>query len=244
MKAIIFGLVLAMTTLTTNSYASERSLKKILKCTRNIVEKHRGGDEGIQFVGNVIENAGIEKNNEDALKSIHKVCRSFKKHHKKSAFIDRKYLDEKISNLNVSDATKSILKPFNTPYYDCKFRNIEAQIAIGIGVGVGLGAAKCAGTNGRRYILLIPQVSFNMGFIAGVFSRSAVIDDTNRVISLVSDAGYLAAGFFLAGLFDSGAELDQVGTGVGAGLAIGLGGQVRIKAIPLMNKFDLLLEQI
>ena len=124
MKAIIFGLVLAMTTLTTNSYASEGSLKKILKCTRNIVEKHRGGDEGIQFVGNVIEN------NEDALKSIHKVCRSFKKHHKKSAFIDRKYLDEKISSLNVSDATKSILKPFNTPYYDCKFRNIEAHSEI------------------------------------------------------------------------------------------------------------------
>lgn len=248
MKLISLGLVLTMTfsgpTFADESSKAEKSLKKILKCTRSIIEKNRGGDDGIKFAAKVIGNSSTEKNNVEALKNISKVCRSFKRHNKKRTNINRKDLSSKINALEVSEVTKSILKPFNNPYYDCKFRNIEAHIAAGIGVGVGLGAAKCAGTNGRRYILLIPQASFNMGFIAGVFSRGAEIDDSNRVIGVATDDGYLAAGFFLAGLFDGGAELDQIGTGVGAGVALGLSGQVRIKAIPLTNKFDALIEQI
>lgn len=246
MKRISVGLILAMSlTFSVQANAerkAEKSLGKILKCTRKIVEQNRGGDNGLKFAGRVLEDASIEKNNPEALKNISRVCNKFKRKQVKSSFIDRKSIDEKIGALEVSESTKEILKPFNTPYYECKFRNVEAHIAIGIGVGAGLGAAKCEGTNGRRYILLIPQLNFNMGFIAGVFSRGAEIDDDNRLIGLATDEGYLAAGYFLGGLFDGGAELDQIGTGVGLGVAMGISGQLRLKAIPLRNKFDSLIE--
>ena len=248
MKRISIGLIIAMSLVFTaqanDEKQADKSLNKILKCTRKIVEQNRGGDEGLKFAANALENASTEKNNPEALKNIKKVCYKFKRHNKKNKKIDRKSISEKIKNLDISENTKEILKPFNRPYYECKFRNIEAQIAIGIGVGAGLGAAKCEGTNGRRYILLIPQASFNMGFIAGVFSRGAEIGDDNRLIGLASDDGYLAAGYFLGGIFDASAELDQIGTGVGLGAALGLSGQLRFKAIPLTNKFQSIKESM
>jgi hypothetical protein len=132
----------------------------------------------------------------------------------------------------------SLLGTAHGAYYECKFRDIESHLAENIGVGSGLGAAKCVGTNGRSYILLISKESFNLGYINSLFSEGEEIKTSNKFISLEEDKSHQLQASFLNELFDDEAELSLIGTSSGSGNTSSLGGHQAHKAIQITNKFD------
>lgn len=134
----------------------------------------------------------------------------------------------------------SMLGTSQAAYYECKFRDIETHMAENIGIGSGLGAAKCVGTNGRSYILLISKESFNMGYISSLFADGEEIKKSNKLISLKEDEGHKVQASFLNELFEDEAELALIGTNSGSGVSSSLGGHQSHTAVQMTNKFDTL----
>ncbi|MBK25802.1 MAG: hypothetical protein CME70_17515 [Halobacteriovorax sp.] len=237
MKLISVGLIIAMGinfgALANDQSLAEESLSKILNCSRKIVEEFRGQDQGLLFVGKLLDDIREDKAGELEPIKLAQTCHEFKNSFRKSISINRDEVENKIESLKVSKATKDLIKPFNKPYFDCQFTKIEKTIALGLGVRKGLGATKCEGTNGRSYIFLIPKEQFNLNFLSQIFSSGSQITEDNQIVGIENSFQNSAAAEFLGSLFDSGTELDQIGLSADFAKSKAISGLPRFTAISL-----------
>ncbi len=237
MKLISVGLILAMgfsfSALANDQTQEEESLSKVLNCSRKIVEEFRGGDQGIKFVGKLLDDIREDKVGELEPIKLAQSCQEFQNSFRKSIAINREAVENTIENLEVSNATKELIKPFNRPYFDCQFTNIEKAIASGLGIRQGLGASKCEGSNGRSYIFLIPKEQFRLSFFTRIFSSGSQITEDNQIVGIENSFQNSAAAEFLESLFDNGAELDQIGLKAQFAESKAISGLPRFTAISL-----------
>lgn len=208
MKFIGLGLILLFSLRSMSVRAASSDLVKdnrILSCTRSIVEQGIGGRDGLIFAAQL-----LESEIEQGKKLSH--CKSFLLTGERTMNIDRDDFSNFLEKLEVKASTKRQLNQFNKPFYECRFKKIEAVIAEGFDLKRGLGAAKCVGSNKRTYIILVDQKTYGLDFIAQAFSQNIFIDKENKFLELDQGAKSYAIGEYLGDVLETDLELDEIGT--------------------------------
>jgi hypothetical protein len=209
MKFIGLGLIFLGTLGFNSVWANDQTelelSPNVLSCTRSIVEQGIGKTSGLLFVGQLLES---EIKGDQLLSH----CKSFLLSSEADSNIDRANYSNFISKLSLNKKTKKLLNNFNKPFYECRFKKIEAPISKGFGINSSLGAAKCVGSNRRAYIILLDQKSYGLDFISKVFSQNIYIDKSNKLLDLDLGAKAYAIGEYLAEVLDTDLELDEIGT--------------------------------
>lgn len=209
MKFIGLGLILLGSLGLNSVWAKNQSelvlTPKVLSCTRSIVEQGLGSTSGLLFVAQLLES-------EISAHQLLSHCKKFLLTSEAAVKIDRKAYSTFISKLDSRQKVKNLLNDFNKPFYECRFKNIEAPIAKGFGIEVGLGAAKCVGSNHRAYIILLDQKSYSLDFITKAFSQNIYVDKNNKLLDLDLGAKSFAIGEYLGEVLDTDLELDEIGT--------------------------------
>ncbi len=208
MKVIGLGLILLFSLRTTSVRATSSVqvlTSKILTCTRSIIEQGIGGRDGLVFSAGLLESE-IEGDK----KLSH--CKNFLLSGTRATKIDRDQYSVFIGKLAAKAGTKRQLNDFNKPFYECRFKKIEAAISKGFDLKLGLGAAKCVGSNNRTYIILLDKESYGLDFISRAFSQNIYVDKDNKLLELDQDAKSYAIAEYLGDVLETDLELDEIGT--------------------------------
>ena len=174
-----------------------RSLAQILKCNRKVINKRRGGREGIHYVydnlgkvSRVVQklesNAYIDYETIKQLESLAVKCKKFSRSNRNKR--KNRAAWEDLHAISVEQYSESplqvIVNSFINPETTCRIVRLDATAAIAVSAGVGFGFGYCAKTNGQRYLAMVPAGHIGVGAFASVHvhHQNIVFFSTDRLV--------------------------------------------------------------
>lgn len=162
---------------------AKKELKKLLICTREVVESYLNAEETIQLAFNIIEEAqnSLNSNNLSKLTELKVQCHEGLRQIGSSNNLKvqddsseeeiktyRNIQKEVLLNIDRNSNTTRIVLNFIKPIYLCKGSNeVGATFGLGIGGEISASVSSCSATNGDKFEFYSADIG--VGAVVGVF---------------------------------------------------------------------------
>jgi hypothetical protein len=247
MKALLFSLLLLPQFVQAEGLdkRGEKYVDKIIKCTRKTIDQRRGGTQSVEIAYRYLTEAKFEKDS-DRLKQLYKECKKERKSHKRRRQpwpeIFKAHLEVNTqSDPDVGNLIGSFIRPWGV----CKAGGVDLLVGAGLSLGVGMKAGKCRGSNGKKYIAVVPEFMFGIGIGAHAgMSFNRWHFNMRRYFAIKSGGLNANTGMF----FSISKPVIDEGTGesYGVGLGLHMYGQLGrgMRLIPLGTDEDYLRKKL
>jgi hypothetical protein len=170
MKAVLFSLLLLPQFVQAQNLdkRGEKYVDKIMKCARKTVDQRRGGTKSVEIAYRYLTEARYEKDS-DRLKQLYKECKRERKSLKRNRIAwDELYKTHSELRSQSDQEISFLVDNYIRPWAECKAGGMDFLIGAGITLGAGLKVGKCRGSNGKKYIAVVPEGMFGLGLGAHV----------------------------------------------------------------------------